>query len=884
MAGLASINIKFFADLKQFSTEMQTANRQMVAQGKQLQEYGRNMSMYFTAPILLAAGAAVHFASDMEESSNKVDVAFKDSQDVVRDFAKTTLENFGIAEGSALDMASLFGDMATSMGIVRPEAAKMSTSLVGLAGDLASFKNIGIEQATTALNGVFTGETESLKMLGIVMTEANLAQFALSRGITKSIKDFTQAEKVQLRYAYVMQQTANAQGDFARTGGGFANQARVLQEGLKTLAAEMGQSLLPIATKLVHVLNEAVQWFRELSPAAKNTITVVAGLAAATGPLLFGLGSVMKMAVDLRTSFVDLSPAMQKNISTFAAVAGVLGVLYLSYKLFRGETYQMVSAQKTVADVSLQAKKSIAGEVGGLNELLKSAKSEILSKKEKQAAISKLNADYDIYNGKITLENINTKEVTESVNNYVKSLENKALAQAAQAKRQDLFAQRIEVENKALGENKNIMDDVLGVLYKKLGIDTTGVDIKNREELERYIESLHTTAEGADALRKAYAPYLAIKDKELKNLDAQIGALKKYGEAQGVVADATVTSTAAQAKTIDFYNEQISVLEKMRTGSATTSDQVQGFDEKIAALREKIAKLENKRVTVTTVLETVRAGDDTLKAPSFSYGANDGRIKELQKERDAFLDIQKNYEEGTVVYENLAKRINDLDVAIKFNIDPVSLGQFQTVLPKTLTDAEVRFKLFSENMKQMSADFSASVTQSLKNFSADAVATFAEFVGQMAMGKASIGNVFVSLGGLIADFITNVGKSLIAVGVAGIAFETSLSNPVSALVAGAVVVAAGAAFKAVLGQFSGSYAEGGIIPGSSSSGDRLFARVNSGEMILNKRQQNNIMNMINPAATAEGMMVQFMGNFEISGDSLRLVLARNNEKNNRFGS
>ena len=94
----------------------------------------------------MAGGAAIKLASDFEESLNKVDVAFGKSSAEVKNFAKTTLTQFGIAEGSALDMAALFGDMATSMGITRNEASLMSTSMVGLAGDLASFKNIGIDQ------------------------------------------------------------------------------------------------------------------------------------------------------------------------------------------------------------------------------------------------------------------------------------------------------------------------------------------------------------------------------------------------------------------------------------------------------------------------------------------------------------------------------------------------------------------------------------------------------------------------------------------------------------------------------------------------------------------------------------------------------------------
>jgi len=129
---------------------------------------------------------------------------------------------------------------------------------------------MNIEEVTTALNGVFTGETESLKRLGIVMTEANLAQFALEQGTLKNIKSFTQAEKVQLRYAFVMAKSENAIGDFARTSDGAANQMRIFQESVKELGALFGEVILPLFTKVVTKLNSILKGFKNLSPEGKK--------------------------------------------------------------------------------------------------------------------------------------------------------------------------------------------------------------------------------------------------------------------------------------------------------------------------------------------------------------------------------------------------------------------------------------------------------------------------------------------------------------------------------------------------------------------------------------------------------------------------------------
>ena len=317
-------------DATKLSASLNAAEKKLKSFGDSATKIGKSMSLFVTAPIILAGGAAIKLASDFQESLNKVDVAFKGSSNEVRDFAKTTLESFGIAEGTALDMAALFGDMATSMGVSTSEAAKLSTSLVGLAGDLASFKNMNIEEVTTALNGVFTGETESLKRLGIVMTEANLAQFALEQGTLKNIKSFTQAEKVQLRYAFVMAKSENAIGDFARTSDGAANQMRKFQEGMKELGALFGEVILPLFTKVVTKLNSILKGFKNLSPEGKKTIVVIAGIAAAIGPLLIVIGLMAKGLAGLRVAIVSVNTALLANpfIAAAAAVTA-LGVAFL---------------------------------------------------------------------------------------------------------------------------------------------------------------------------------------------------------------------------------------------------------------------------------------------------------------------------------------------------------------------------------------------------------------------------------------------------------------------------------------------------------------------------------------------------------------------------
>ena len=188
--------------LKESGENLQKVGKGLQDVGGTLTKVGSNLSKYVTAPVLAAGTAAVKLASDYDENLNKVEASFKDNAKEVKEWAKTATKQFGISESAALEATSLFGDMGTSMGLTTKEAALMSTGLAGLAGDLASFKNIGIDQAMTALKGIFTGETESLKSLGVVMTQANLKQFAADMGLVYD--SMSEADKVTLRYQYVL--------------------------------------------------------------------------------------------------------------------------------------------------------------------------------------------------------------------------------------------------------------------------------------------------------------------------------------------------------------------------------------------------------------------------------------------------------------------------------------------------------------------------------------------------------------------------------------------------------------------------------------------------------------------------------------------------------
>ena len=328
--------LKYFnAELKKVSApQLDALGKKFQNVGSKMTSAGRTMSTDVTPALTAGFGLAIKEASDFEENLNKVDVTFGTSSKSVKQWADSATKNFGLSKNAALEMTSQFGDMGTSMGLSQKTASQMSMSLAGLAGDLASFKNIGVDEAMTALNGVFTGETESLKTLGIVMTETNLKQFADDCGLV--YEEMTQAEKVQLRYNYVMAQTKNAQGDYARTSDGTANSIRTLTQSLSNLAIAFGELVLPIITPVIQGLTKVIEKITKLPKPIKGAILIIGGVLAVAGPLLIFMGSLASAIGALIPLVGGLSVASLPITGTMlliaAAIAAVVAAGVLLYK------------------------------------------------------------------------------------------------------------------------------------------------------------------------------------------------------------------------------------------------------------------------------------------------------------------------------------------------------------------------------------------------------------------------------------------------------------------------------------------------------------------------------------------------------------------------
>lgn len=257
-------------------------------------------SLAFAATSLLggagfvgAATKAVNAASDLEEQLSKTDVVFGKSGKTVQEWSKTTASSLGIARDKALEATGTFGAMLVPMGFAREKAADMSVTMVKLASDMASFNNASPEETLNALRSGLAGETEPLRRFGVFLNDARVKQEALNLGLYNGKGNLDAAGKAAATYSIILRDTKDAQGDFARTGDGLANQQRKLSALLRDTEASIGKALLPTVTKMTAAVTG---WLgktenqEKIQNAANKTIKVAGDIVDAVWPKLQQMG------------------------------------------------------------------------------------------------------------------------------------------------------------------------------------------------------------------------------------------------------------------------------------------------------------------------------------------------------------------------------------------------------------------------------------------------------------------------------------------------------------------------------------------------------------------------------------------------------------------
>jgi len=667
LATIANLLVKIGADIENLKKGMTEAQNKVNKTADAFKKAGTVMTVGVTAPLIAAGAASFKMASDVEEAVNKVEVAFQKNADEVQAWAKTTLSSIGLAEGTALDMAAGYGDMATSMGKTTKEAAKMSVEMVNLAGDMASYKNIDIAQVNTALTGIFTGETESLKRLGIVMTETNLEAYALSRGIQENIKDMDQATKVQLRYEYVMEMTKNSQGDFARTQEGAANQMRMFTEGIKELSASLGEQLLPIITPIIAKLNSMVQTFAKMDDEQKKTILTIAGIAAAIGPLLVAIGSAIKSIAAIKSALTVLTAT---TTATTAATAGLnTAILANPYVLVTAAVLALIAALAVLLikskEVSKETRRAIDEEQARIAE---KGEAERLEIERTYQALE------DAVQKKIDLET----EYYETV---------KAEAQKAYDEDLELGRKQLSQMREELQERKDLLREEYD-----LKIDAINEEYKALKEAERA-----KTEQYNERMKQYEAEYLAKigvinagLDAELAGYQSQIDSINGLTEAENKAIKERADAQKI-ANLQDKLNHSYTLADKAKAQEELNTEIARQERERLLAERqEAIASLKLKMEEAVKIaaeekekLET--EFDSRMEAEKQAIKDNaDYQIAELERIRKAKV------KEEEAKYKAALKTLKDEESALDTWLEDVYKPIIQEKLDIALEAEQAR--------------------------------------------------------------------------------------------------------------------------------------------------------------------------------------------------
>ena len=298
----------------------------------------------------------IQMASDLEEIQNVVDVTFGNNAKEVNEWAKANVEAFGLTELQAKKFSSTTGAIINGMGVTGKKATEMSKRVAELAGDMASFYNLEHEAAFEKIRAGIIGETEPLKALGIVMTETNLSAFALAEGLEQPYNKMSESERLMVRYNFILEKTALAHGDFARTADSYANSQKTLQNTIDSLGVSLGNGLLPALGTFNTMIGDVLKSLEPILSLLGNLVGgVLQSLFNQFKPIIEAFKLIMAVispVIDIINGLLSAVFGMVNGIST--AVMSVLSpIIDTMAGWFEGLKQPITTAMQFIADALL---------------------------------------------------------------------------------------------------------------------------------------------------------------------------------------------------------------------------------------------------------------------------------------------------------------------------------------------------------------------------------------------------------------------------------------------------------------------------------------------------------------------------------------------------
>ena len=351
------------SNVEKIASSFDKVGKKLQGVGKKISSLGKELSTKLTLPLAAIGTISFNNAADLEDALGATEQIYGKAAKEMEKWADNLQSYYGIAEGKALEYSNTMGAMLKNIGGKSDEeAAKMSQTLVELAGDLSAMFGGSTEEAVNALTGALKGNNSMLDNYGMGVNEATIKTKALEMGLYDGKGAMDLQTKQAATLALIMEQTADAQGQAAREAEGASGSMKSLKTEITNLATDIGQVLLPIITPLIQKISDWVAKFKELSPETQSMIVKIGLIAAAVGPLLLVLGSLITTIGSVSTALGSLMTFVSANpiVLIAAGVAVAVGLIIANWDKIKAETTEVWnSVYNTIANKIEAAKNKV---------------------------------------------------------------------------------------------------------------------------------------------------------------------------------------------------------------------------------------------------------------------------------------------------------------------------------------------------------------------------------------------------------------------------------------------------------------------------------------------------------------------------------------------
>lgn len=877
MASLASINILFRADLKQFSTEMQSSLREIRKLGDNLQSVGTTMSIGLTAPVVAFGAASVLAYDESAKALAQVEAGLQSTGGKVG-YNSAQLQQFA----SELQAVTTFDDDT----ILKQATANLLT-FTNVAGeqfqqaqkaalDLATRMDGDLQGATIKIGKALNDPVKGLTALGKVGVQFTESQKQTIKAMVAT-NDVAGAQTVILKE--LQMEFGGSAEAAAKAGLGPFQQ---LKNQIGDLSEEFGKIILDAIQPFVASLSEMVTSFEGLSTETKKTIAIVAGIVAVLGPVIFAVGTMISLVptfvaglTGIKTAFAALQATLAANPYTAIALA-LAAVAFATYQWYES-TQTLKKAREDLNNAVAKGTEMATKEVASLDSLYNSATNVKLSTNERKKAVDQLQALYPAYFKNIKDEAILNGEAKVSYDSLRLAIFNKSRASAIDAELQNRANDRVQQE---VALRQKIADTETEIQRLKAG--SNEIVLQEANYSERTVKSTVSKADAIRAqtalLKKQNADLLKFNDEAFKGDQVLYSAKEEYskktgkllenekllkGENNNLSAEGGRVLSSISAGSVGYYDVIISKLKEQQKDLATTSAEWQNYETKIKAAEAQQAKIST---SAAPKIKKPPVEQGAIEAPT-GLGKEFLSIADLEKKLSRLKELQgqlsNSTDEGKAKYKEYAAAINDTEIQIA---DIKGIEKIEGVA-STFTEVKDR-------MIEIGQVIGSEVGQAFEGLAT-------QVVGALGLAKTGFEGFIGGLLATVTKLIAMMLAASISQSIAGAAAAGTATGPFAIFTTPAFIATAVGGVLAAFAEIP-KFETGGVVGGSSFFGDKILARVNSGELILNRDQQRNLNSRLNPAVTAGDVAVQLMGGFELSGDKLRLVLERADKRTNRI--